>query len=339
VHRQALFLGFPGGSVQFSAVGNPLSFDAIIGAGEIGIGDEITDFVSNTTTSLVILGKNSINVLYGNDASDYQLETLSDESGAFAWSADKVGQAIYLDKGGIRSISATQSYGNFALGSISRLIQTLIEVKLKNGVVPVGSARIRTKDQYRLFWSDNSCLAVHLGGKNPEIMPTDIGKLVTCICSVETDGGEEIFFGSTDGFVYQLEKGNSFDGSSIEAFLRLPFTHLGAPQQRKRFHKVVIECDCEPNTVLQTVAEFDYGDPDQLSDASSTLTLSGGGGAWDLSNWDEFYWSSPFEGIGEAWIDGVGKNMSLIIASSSASQAPHTLQGITYFFSPRGLAR
>lgn len=338
-HRQALFLAFPGGSVQFSQPGEPLLWSVVLGAGEIGIGDEVTDFIANTKTSLVILGQNSINVLYGSDSGEYQLETLTDESGAYPWTADKVGQAIYMDKGGLRSIAATQAYGNFALGTISRRIQPVIQSYVASGRLPVAAIRIRTKDQYRIFFNDMTGFAVHMGSKEAEILPLDLGKLITCICSVETDAGDEIYFGSDDGFVYQMDKGTSFDGEEITYFVRLPFWHLGAPQQLKRYHKVVLECDAAPATTLYLSADYNYGDPYEVGSPASAFTITGGGGEWDLSNWNEFYWSNPVEGLAEAFLDGVAKNMSLLIGGQSAEETPHTLQGITYFFTPRGLAR
>jgi hypothetical protein len=339
VHRQALFLAFPGGSVQFSEPGEPHVFNVVLGAGEIGIGSEVMDFIANTKTSLVILGETTINVLYGSDSSDYNMETLTDESGAFAWTADKVGQSIYMDKGGLRAVTATQSYGNFALGSLSRRIQKLVQAYVKNGIMPTGACRLRTKDQYRIFFSDNTAWAMHMGAKSPEIMTLDLGRLVTCISSVETDESEDIFFGSDDGFVYHLDKGNSFDGEEIEFFLRLPFNHLGSPQQAKRFHKISCECEASPGTEITVACDFDYGIGEDLGSGDITLSVFGGGGFWDTVNWNEFFWSSPVAGLAEAYLAGVGKNMSLLITGSSATQPPHTLQGMTFFYTPRGLKR
>jgi hypothetical protein len=189
-----------------------------------------------------------------------------------------------------------------------------------------------------------SGLALHLGGREPEVMPIDIGKLVTCICSAETTTGEEVYFGSDDGYVYQMEKGTSFDGAAITYFLRLPFAHFGGPQQRKRFHKAVLECEAAPNTTLYVTADYDYGDPYELGTpvafpAPSVFAVQGGGGEWDAVNWNEFYWSAAVEGLAEVYLDGVAKNMSLLIAGEADDEAPHTLQGITYFITPRGLVR
>ena len=67
--------------------------------------------------------------------------------------------------------------------------------------------------------------------------------------------------------------------------------------------------------------------------------MSGGGGAWDVSNWNEFHWNSPLAGQAECYLDGVARNMSLLIAGSAADEPPHLLQGITLFVTMRGLKR
>ncbi len=340
VHRMHLFLAFPGGNVVFSRPGEPHDYDAALGAGTFGIGAEITDFISNTATVLTILADTGVFNLYGNDESDFQVETLSDEAGALPWTAEKVGVAIYMDNRGVRSMTSTQAYGNFALGTLTPLVQPLLANYRKLAVQPVASCRIRAKDQYRVFFENNQGLTVYLGKKRPEILPFDLGKLVTCIASTESeDLQEEVYFGSDDGFVYQLEKGNSFDGEPIPHFLRIPFGHQGTPQHRKRYHKAIIECEAAPNTELRVSSDFNYGDANVVSAPSQEFTIAGGGGTWDVSNWDQFYWSAPLAGLAEAYLNGVGRNMSLLIAGAAADQDPHLIQGATIFYSMRGLTR
>lgn len=339
IHNQALALGFTGGTVRLSVPGEPLNFLGSDGAVEFGAGDDISDIIS-VRGSLVIACTNSIHVLYGSDASDYQLQLLSEEAGAFSWTAQAFGSPVYMDNRGIRSLTATQSFGNFNTGTLSALVQPLIQRKIAAGITPVASVRVRSRSLYRLFFSDNSALSVFLGRRDPEILPIDLGLPVECICSVEdSDHIERVFFGSDDGFVYEMDKGTSFDGDELQYLLRIPYWHLGSPQVRKRFHKAEIQCESSPGTHLSVIADFDYGDPLSAGAPAAELTLEGGGGQWDLSNWDEFYWSAPFEGTGQVYIDGVGRNVSLLFAGQSADEPPHLLQGLTWFHSTRGLQR
>lgn len=338
VHKMHLVLAFPGGQLTGSEPGDPLGYRAPEGAWTAGVGSDITDLVPANAGILTILAEHSISNLYGSSSDDFQLEVLSDEAGALPWTADKVGEPIYMDKRGLRRLSASQAFGNFSIGTLTQAVKPLIQDYAANGITPVASVRIRNKDQYRVFFSNNAGLTVYLGKKQPEILPFDLGKLVTCICSIEGSDGEAIYFGSSDGFVYQLDKGVSFDGGPVQFALRLPFNHQGAPQQLKRWHKVVVECDARSDTTIYVSTDFDYGDGN-LPNTAQAFTITGGGGIWDVSKWDQFSWSGATESQMEAWVDGTGRNMSLLLCGETTDDPPHLLQGVTLFFTPRGLQR
>ena len=160
---------------------------------------------------------------------------------------------------------------------------------------------------------------------------------MTCAASVEDDGQERMFIGCDDGFVYELNKGTSFDGAPIEHYLRLPFNHFGSPQQRKRIHKVVIDLEAAGPSTLSVSADLDYGASPGVE--TQELVVTTGGGAIDSLGSNELYFASQIETNAEAWIDGVATNISLKIGGLSATEQPHILTGITFHVSPRGLQR
>lgn len=339
-HKSHLFFAFPGGSLQNSSLGDPLVFNAITGATEIGLGDEITGFIEDNENLLTILSAKSIANLYGNDAADFQLEILTSEAGALPWTAEKMGTGIYMDNRGVRSLTASQNYGNFSIGTYTEVIQPLLNSYVKAGILPVASCRVRAKTQYRLFFSNGDGITIYLGKKNPEILPFNLSKVPTCICSVEDSNRQEcIFFGDSDGYVHKIDSGTSFDGANIEYFLRLAFNHFGAPQMRKRWHKAMVDCDATPKASISLTTDFDYGDPFEAGIDPIDFVVNGGGGSWDISNWEEFYWSSTTQGFMEAPLDGVSKNISLLFAGATADEPPHLLHGVSIFYSARGLAR
>lgn len=339
VHKQALVLGFPGGSTQISAVGNAESWDAVLGAVEIAIGDEITDYISWNGT-LVILGRNGISLLYGSDETDFKLEPFSSEAGALPYTAELMGTPVYMDNRGVRSLNTTQAYGNFQIGAHSAVIQPLLDALKAGGIVPVGSCRVRSKDQYRLFFSNGFGLTFHLTGKGYTILPFNLGKTVTSICSVENaDGEEEIYFGSTDGFVYQLDKGVDFDGGAIEYWLRLAYVHGGNPNLNKRWHRVQVDFGAPHRASLRMAADFDYGGPSIRPTSTTEALLTGGAGIWDESSWDSFTWDSPIEGRAESYVDGFGQNISVLFSGEAAGEPPHLLKSVTAFWTPRGQSR
>lgn len=336
-HRNSLFLAYEGGSVQFSQVAEPLLYDAALGAGEIGIGDEVVDFIPANQDTLAILGATSISVLTGNDSTDYVLSTLNAEAGAIQHTAQRIGNVIYLDNRGLRTLSASASTGGFRGGTLTILVDRLLEDFRKDNVQPVASIVCRTADQYWLFFDNDTALVVYMIGKEPAILPVNLGFTVSCGCSVEIEGEERIFLGADDGFVYELNKGTSFDGAVIEHYVRLPFNHFGGPQQLKRFHKAVLELEASGTTTISVSADLDFGAVDGL--AAQTLSLTTGGGAIDSLGSNESYYASQIETTGEVYLEAVAKNISLKIAGSTSTEEPHTLTGVTFLISPRGMQR
>lgn len=339
-HHKNLFFAFRGGSVQASDTGNPLSWTGVGGAFEVGMGDEVTGLISNNTDSLVVLCASSASVITGSYPGNYAVATLSDEAGAIPYTAQRIGSAIYMDNRGMRSIAATQAYGNFKLGSLTTQIQAFLDVKKARNIQPVASVIVRSKDHYRLFYSDGSGFSLYMGRKNPEAMLFDLGKTVTCISSTEdSDNRERIFFGSLDGFVYEMESGTSFDGAPIEGFIMLPFNHEGSPRQLKRWLKASIEMVAQFNTQIGITNAFDYAGGEQGSGPIAWMDVHGGGGFWNIANYNEFYWSTPVEGLAEAYLEGVGRNMAVTIACNADDQDPYVLQGVTLVYSVRGAIR
>jgi hypothetical protein len=150
---------------------------------------------------------------------------------------------------------------------------------------------------------------------------------------------EKIWFGAADGMVYQMDKGRSYDGDPLQYHLRLPFNHMGGPQLLKRWHKAVLEYDAPSTATLRLAGEVDYADPNEPPLVEQNIPAPGGGGFWDAINWDQFYWSAPVEGKIEVFIDAIGQSMSLLLGGEQADEEPHVLQGLTLFFSVRGMKR
>lgn len=316
-HNGALFLSYPGGSIQFSTVGEPLTFNAILGAGEIGLGCDVTGLISATESALAILGENKVAVLYGHDSGDYLLETLNDKAGALEWSAQRIGQVTYLDNQGIRTLSSTAAFGNFRFGSLSQLIAPVLKTKRDSGVAPACSFVSRRETQYWLLFDDGTGLVGCFAKREPEFMQVDLGFTPTCACSVEIDGEERIFIGADDGFVYEFGKGTSFDGESIEHYLELAWNHFGAPQVEKRLHKFGLDLETSGTTTLTVTMRFDNG---ASSLAAQTISVTNGSGDLDSA---------------EVYVDGVAGNVSAKIAGDQDDEEPHTLTGAWYKITAR----
>lgn len=336
-----LGLVFPGGSIQFSATGEPRQWQVILGAGEFGIGTECTDVVQANATAVILFGENKICTLQGRDASDFALDTLTEEAGAQPDTAQRVGRTLYLDARGLRDLTASQAFGNFSTGTQSGRFQRYFRERLRSGVPTIGSIVCKTKSQYRLFYNDGAGLSVYMGDKTPAAMVFNYRSLrPTCFANGELADGEAMLIGAEDGYVYRLDKGNTFDGEPFEYFAQLPYNHFGSPTQENRFHKVTLELVSPPKMSIGIAADFDYSDGQKVRAAGTSFLIYGGGALWNTALWNTFVWSAPIEGRVECPVDGLGRNASFIFAGRTESaEDRHILQAYIVHRSPRKFVR
>ena len=176
----------------------------------------------------------------------------------------------------------------------------------------------------------------------PSFAPGSVDHSVECTWSVENElGVEEVFFGSDDGFVYQMEKGDSFDGALMEYYFRLPFAHLKYPRHVKRWFKAVLDVDAVIAPVLQWAIEFDYASnkkaPAQTQDYGENIYT--GGGIWGQAVWGAFIWGAQIVGQATAKLWGSGVNMSLLVRGESNYEPVHSIFGVSYHYSIRRIKK
>ena len=336
-----LILGYRGGSVQLSGTGLPLSFDAVDGAAEFGFGEDLTGIKSNTKTSTVITGRNKIGYLTGNSSTDFILKDISEDSGAVADTLEVVGEPYFLDDLGVRGLNSAETFGDWNIGTATQLVEPLIRSKREGGVTAVGAMRVRSKNQYRLFYSDGSGISVYFGNETPESMSQLVNFTPTCVYSGEIANGDEILLmGADDGFVYEMDAGTSWDGENLVAFLRTPFMHQGAPNVVKRYHRAFLDvADGGPETTLSYSADYGYGDPDLAGSTDTDLVVTGGGGFWEAFFWDTDYWDSVVQARADLELQGIGPNVTISLIHEAAYEQPHTITSITVNFTPRRTLR
>lgn len=334
VHKGHLFLSFTGGSVQHSGVGDPTSWTLATGAGELGLGAEVTGMNSMQGNSLVITGSDRINILYGTSTADWDLQSFSMVTGSIENSQAYIETGLYFFNGDdLSSMATTQSFGDFETSSISAQVNPYLKVRKS---LIVGASVNKDKNQYRLFFSDKAVLVGTIS--NGQV----IGYTNWLLNDTPSFIAEN-YFGCTDGHVMKMDTGTSFNGAPIQSFLRLAFTPLGSPQRKKRYRKAVLEVEGGQAT-LNYVADYDYGAGGSSESSQTTITGGlaaggGGGGFWDVASWGNFVWSSAVVASAEAYLNGTGRNISLLIVHTSATDLAFTLQGVQLNYSIRGLNR
>jgi hypothetical protein len=262
-HKNQLFLGFAGGSLQNSVVGNPRSYSGVAGAAEIGVGGDITNLIGNTADVMLIFTTRRIYALTGNDSSDFVLSPQgSDDSdtGAKEFTAQRIGQVVYLDDGGVRSVASGPFFGNFRLGTYTQNVVKELARKKAAGVTAVGSCVIKSKSQYLLFFSDGSGISLFFGLKQPEVMlftypfVVSAGPFVGMINNVE-----RVFVGATNGYVYELNKGHELRRRGDSRLPPAPVQRLRRPAAQQAVHDLQGAARCGLRNAARALHQVQRG--------------------------------------------------------------------------------
>jgi len=347
-HRNYLFFGFPGGSLQHTVIGEPLTFNGFLGAAEFGLGDEITGLQSMAGAVLNITTSRQIRGLFGSTTSDWEIKLLGEETGGKAYTVQKLDTVYAVDDLGITNLSRTDSFGDFVGATVSQLVQDIVNAK--KSLVTTATIN-RSSNQYRVYFSDGTALVLYspAGSFNAAQSRVNLpfvhfGALkypsaVNRIFNIEDENGVEVtYFAMSDGYVYKDQVGGNFDGAQITSFCRLHFNNVGSPGTRKRFRKADIELESSVNIDLKFLADLSYASTDTNS-VIEDLVVSGGGGFWNSANWDQFQWNSQAQSSATAKLTGTGDNIGFLIYNKSAKAQPFILQGLTLYYEPRRLKR
>ena len=326
------------GSSQNSSLGLPYQWTPVTGAAEIGVGDRITGYANLTQSTQAIFGRNRVDRFTGTSTLDFALDTLSPKYGAIAYTIQNLGEVYFLDDQGIRRLIAVQEYGGFADQPVSTLVQPLIDLIRGRAVA---SVVYRHRSQYRVYANDGSGLMLTTrGGKVIGITSLQYPIVVTCtVAGEDTTGKDVVFLGAADGYVYQCDKGSSFDGEAIEAFVRPVFNHSKSPRVRKRYRKGILEMESAGYSEIRVTPELSYGSDDLAASRSEVLTSIGPGGYWDSAVYETIVYDSQEVQNPEFSLEGSGNNVATLFYSNSDIDLGHTLQGVIFHYTPRRLAR
>jgi hypothetical protein len=285
-HKNQLFF-VKGENIIFTAPYTDTDFNAATGAGVINVGGLITGIIVFRET-LIIFTEKTISQLSGTTIQDFSLQPITKNVGCVA--SDTIqevgGDVMFLGPEGLRLLGATQRIGDFSLGVVSKPIQTEM-TSLINSNSSFASCVIKQKSQYRLFGYNTNITAANSKG----VLGTQItGEATGGIAWAETVGfkcfvadgdyqnqTETLVFANNDGFVYEMEQGNSFDGTNIIASFATPYVPINDFRVRKTFYKLYLYTDPQGSVTTSVNLKLDFDD--QGSIQPSTIVLSNSAGS------------------------------------------------------------
>lgn len=345
VHRNHLFVGI-GSSIGNSGIGAPYNWTALAGAAEIAVGDTVTGMVvqpgMQATPTLFVSSSNNSHMLYGTSATGtnpWSLVTFNTGTGAIARSLQNFNDTYVLDDRGVISIKTALEFGNFLQSALTQNIQQFIVDKRSTFVA---SSLNKDKSQYRLFFSSGYGLYLTIvNGKHLGSMPILFPDPVTCAWQGEDASGNPVsYFGSSNGMVYQFDRGSSFDGEAINASLLLNIDVIKSPRVRKRYRRASVELLGTYYAAFSFGYSLGYGTSEinQPNADSYTANLSAVP-MWDSFVWDQFNWDGRILSPSEVEMKGTAENYQITIRTETDYIYPFTINSTIVHYSDRRRVR
>ena len=332
-------------TVFYSATLDPTSFSGT-GSGSIVVEDQI-EGIRGFRNELFIFCTNSIFKLINiNDSSNIAIVPVTKNVGCLSgYSIQEIGgDLIFLAPDGLRTVAGTARIGDVELGTVSKAIQPLVTELAENiNTFVIDSVVLREKSQYRLFYTNTSLEQTQQKGIIGTLRPNGFqwsetrSLEVTAIGSgFDSNNVEQYYHGDTNGFVYQHDTGNNFDGSNILARFETPNYDYGDLGTLKTLHYVRVSASSEGIVEPDIQVRFDYGNtdipqppdlfdigvinpPSKFGDALLNTNVFGGG--------DNPLIRVPLQG------SGTSNNFTII---SDDTKAPYTINGFYVDYIPSG---
>ena len=277
-------------TVVYSARLKPYDFEGS-SAGEIDVGDIIVG-IKVFRNSLIIFCKNSIFELTSLDSTPI-IKSITKNIGCVNGNSIQEigGDLIFLAPDGLRTVAGTARIDDVEIGSISRKILPLINNLLTNiQQFTLSSMVIRERSQYRLFYHKSGqgqsgqlgIIGTFKFDSNgvPAFEWSEAKGMDLKFCSSELNPqNQEVKFGANEtGYIYEIDKGNNFDGANINAKFQTPDMDYGDNGLRKSLYTVKANIKPEgtqPDLKMRIRYDFESTDvPQPGSVAVGTLAAT-----------------------------------------------------------------
>jgi len=327
------------GTFVISEPGNPFNYGGAYGAAEIGVGDLITAMKESDGENLMVYTKRGAKKLTGSDISNMQFKTAGGNTGALHRGVQKLDDLYSFSSRGVTQLRRTEAIGGYLGGAVSTEIAEAIEGLSS---ILTCSTVYPAKEQMRWYFSDSKFLSMTR-------LPTEEGLRYSFsfgeyperpVKSVSTgvwpNGAERTFFTSDDGYLYEAEKGTSFDGEAIYSYLELQPNHLGNPALDKSYKRVFWEAKSNGPATLTLGFLLNYGDK---SFEAKDVESFGGRYVYDQGLFDSARYDSASRSRSKANLKGRGFAITFTLDLASKFAAPVNLTGYTIQFNKLGRAK
>ena len=318
------------------------------GSGSIVIEDAVVGLAS-FRSDLIIFCKNSIHKLVNiNNSSTVAVVPITTNVGCVSGGSIQEigGDLLFLSPDGIRTVAGTARIGDVELGSVSRQIQSLIsDIAADSGFI-ITSAVLRSKSQYRLFYSKNT--------ESPTIARGIIGTLTSngfawsetlgiqalgFVSDLDKDGIEQVYHGDKDGYIYNHLSGNAFRSSGaardIDAVYQTPDFDFGDVGTRKTLKYARVSFSPEGAVEPSFRVRYDYEDPDIPQPEPFAVTTIALPAIFGTSAFNAVTFGATSDPMERITLEGSGNTCSFRITSEDQKSA-YAVNGLYIDYMPSG---
>ena len=319
------------------------------GSGSIVLDDKVVGLKS-FRDDLIIFCTNSIYKLQNiNNSSTITIVPITKNVGCMDGASiqEIAGDLVFLSPDGLRTIAGTTRIGDVELGSVSRAIQSIIgNIAAEINDFVISSAVLRSKSQYRLFYSKADASTSSSKGVIGTITPngfewseTEGIQAHAFTSGLDKDGLEKTFHGDKDGYVYNHDTGNSFNpagtATDISARYETPFLDFGDAGTRKTINYTKIsftpEGQCQPTLRLR----YNYGDTTIPQPPNYTLDQIQEPAMFGSSKFNAVAFGASNDPLVRQAVQGSGDTCNFRIYSIDQN-APYAINGIYADYRPAG---
>ena len=324
--------------VVFSEPFNEDGFNSGSGAGSIKVDDTVVG-LKVFRDNLFIFCENRIFKMGGSSVSDFAIVPVTRNIGCINGFSilEFAGDLVFLGPDGLRTVAGTARIGDVELGTISTNVQQLFRENLDDADAFV-SLVIPDKTQYRIFFSkstgtDSATIGVIAVMKGQAFeFSTMKGIRPASADTVIEDGDVIVLHGGFDGFVYRQEKGNTFDGTLINAKYRSPDLSMGDPGVRKHMQRVNVNYAPESTIYADLFVRYDYESNTSTRPAAYPLDSTNVAGIYGTSIYGSAVYGGPSQPIVRKAVEGSGFAVALRVEDGATATAPYTLKGFQLEF-------
>ena len=324
--------------VVFSEPFNEDGFNSGSGAGSIKVDDTVVG-LKVFRDNLFIFCENRIFKMGGSSVSDFAIVPVTRNIGCINGFSilEFAGDLVFLGPDGLRPVAGTARIGDVELGTISTNVQQLFRENLDDADAFV-SLVIPDKTQYRIFFSkstgtDSATIGVIAVMKGQAFeFSTMKGIRPASADTVIEDGDVIVLHGGFDGFVYRQEKGNTFDGTLINAKYRSPDLSMGDPGVRKHMQRVNVNYAPESTIDADLFVRYDYESNTSTRPAAYPLDSTNVAGIYGTSIYGSAVYGGPSQPIVRKAVEGSGFAVALRVEDGATATAPYTLKGFQLEF-------